>query len=228
MPWPEGLGAARLGMPEHPISPSPLLWEVGGGRRQRDPHAPDAVSLGQRGWHVSAELREGVGTLADSTSGSLGFTKSAELSAAPPADASHTDGPSRGSHPHPLSRPHPHPLAATPTPPLAASPGDTPLHMSLGECSSCPPEALGVSPTRRPGEPSTAGWHVPGPHRLILPIPATWFAMAPSVQTVMVPKRLESMMSFTSLNRHYFCLHQTKICGYATWLTLGPRINNKQ
>lgn len=31
VPWPEGLGAARLGMPEHPISPSPLLWEVAGG-----------------------------------------------------------------------------------------------------------------------------------------------------------------------------------------------------
>lgn len=31
VPWPEGLGAARLGMPEHPISPSSLLWEVAGG-----------------------------------------------------------------------------------------------------------------------------------------------------------------------------------------------------
>lgn len=87
----------------HQSEPTPL----GGGRRQRDPHAPGAGSLGQRGWHVSAELREGVGTLADSASGSLGFTKSAELSAAPPADASHTDGPSRG-HTHTPSRGHTH------------------------------------------------------------------------------------------------------------------------
>lgn len=175
VPWPEGLGAARLGMPEHPISPSPLLWEVGGGRRQRDPHAPDAVSLGQRGWHVSAELREGVGTLADSASGSLGFTKSAELSAAPPADASHTDGPSRGSHPHPLSGPHPHPLTRSHPHPLSRShphplsrPRPHPLsrpHQATPPCTclsesaarvhprpwGCPPRGGPESPAQRAG-----------------------------------------------------------------------------
>lgn len=123
----------------HQSEPTPL----GGGRRQRDPHAPDAGSLGQRGWHVSAELREGVGTLADSASGSLGFTKSAELSAAPPADASHTDGPSRGSHPHPLSRPH------------QATPPCTCLSESAARVHprpwGCPPRGGPESPAQRAG-----------------------------------------------------------------------------